>query len=127
MRKLLLLMLAVFMLSACKTTTKVVEVPMEVVKKEYIHDTRVDSVYIRDSIDRWLKGDTLYITKYYIKYRYVNKVDTLIRTDSIPKIVTVEKKVEVNHIYWWQKSLMWLGGIATLLILAFIAYKIKIK
>lgn len=120
-------MLAVFMLSACKTTTRVVEVPVEVVKKEYIHDTRVDSVYIRDSIDRWLKGDTLYITKYYTKYKYVNKVDTLIRTDSIPKIVTVEKKVEVNHIYWWQKSLMWLGGIATLLILAFIAYKIKIK
>lgn len=46
-------MLAILMLSACKTTTKIVEVPVEVVKKEYIHDTKIDSVYIRDSVDRW--------------------------------------------------------------------------
>ena len=32
------------MLSACKTATKIVEVPVEVVKKEYIHDTKIDSV-----------------------------------------------------------------------------------
>ena len=57
------------MLSACKTTTKIVEVPVEVIKKEYIHNTKIDSVYIKDSIDRWQKGDTLLITKYYTKYK----------------------------------------------------------
>ena len=45
-------MLIILMLPACKTTTKNVEVPVEVIKKEYIHDTKIDSVYIRDSIDR---------------------------------------------------------------------------
>ena len=46
-------MLAILMLSACRTSTKIVEVPVEVVKKEYIHDNKIDSVYIRDSVDRW--------------------------------------------------------------------------
>ena len=114
-------MLAILMLSACKTTTKIVEVPVEVVKKEYIHDTKIDSVYIRDSVDRWQKGDTLYITKWHTKFKYINKVDT------IPKIIstTIEKKVEVNHIYWWQKTLMWVGGILSACIIISLIHKLK--
>ena len=118
-------MLAILMLSACKTTTKIVEVPVEVVKKEYIHNTKIDSVYIRDSIDRWQKGDTLFITKYSTKYKYLNRVDTVLKVDTIPKIVSVEKTVEVNHIYWWQKLLMWLGGITIVLLIIVITYRVK--
>ena len=125
MKKLVFIMLAILMLSACRTTTKIVEVPVEVIKKEYIHDTKIDSVYIRDSVDRWQKGDTLYITKWHTKFKYINKVDTIVKTDSIPKIVSVEKKVEVNHIYWWQKLLMWLGGITIVLLIIVITYRVK--
>ena len=125
MKRLVFIMLAILMLSACKTSTKIVEVPIEVVKKEYIHDTKIDSVYIRDSVDRWQKGDTLYITKWHTKFKYINKVDTIVKTDSIPKIVPVEKKVEVNHIYWWQKLLMWLGGITIILLIIVITYRVK--
>ena len=122
-------MLTILMLSSCKTTTKLVEVPVEVIKKEYIHDTRIDSVLVRDSIDRWHSGDTTYIYKEHTKYKYIFKKDTLIKTDTIPKIITVtkESKVEVNHIYWWQKTLMWLGGILVLLLIAYTIYKTKIK
>lgn len=131
MRNILLIIASFLLLVSCKTVTKTVEVPVEVevIKKEYIHDTRIDSVYIRDSIDRWLAGDTVYIAKYSTKYKYVNKTDTVIKNDTIPKIVTVttEKQVEVNHIYWWQKFLMWLGGILTLLLAGFIIYKVKFK
>ena len=125
MKKLVFIMLAILMISACKTTTKIVEVPVEVVKKEYIHDTKIDSVYIRDSVDRWQKGDTLYITKWHTKFKYINKVDTIVKTDSIPKIVSVVKEVEVNHIYWYQKLLMWLGGITIVLLIIVITYKVK--
>ena len=125
MKKLVFIMLAILMLSACKTTTKIVEVPVEVVKKEYIHDTKIDSVYIRDSVDRWQKGDTLYITKWHTKFKYINKVDTIVKTDSIPKIVPVVKEVEVNHIYWYQKLLMWLGGITIILLIIVITYRVK--
>lgn len=125
MKKLVFIMLAILMLSACKTTTKIVEVPVEVVKKEYIYDTKIDSVYIRDSVDRWQKGDTLYITKWHTKFKYINKIDTIVKTDSIPKIVSVVKEVEVNHIYWYQKLLMWLGGITIVLLIIVIAYRVK--
>ena len=125
MKKLVFIMLAILMLSACKTTTKIVEVPVEVVKKEYIYDTKIDSVYIRDSVDRWQKGDTLYITKWHTKFKYINKVDTIVKTDSIPKIVSVVKEVEVNHIYWYQKLLMWLGGITIVLLIIVITYRVK--
>ena len=125
MKKLVFIMLAILMLSACRTSTKIVEVPVEVVKKEYIHDTKIDSVYIRDSVDRWQKGDTLYITKWHTKFKYINKVDTIVKTDSIPKIVPVVKEVEVNHIYWYQKLLMWLGGITIVLLIIVITYKVK--
>ena len=125
MKKLVFVILTILMLSACRTTTRIVEVPVEVIKKEYIYDTKIDSVYIRDSVDRWQKGDTLYITKWHTKFKYINKIDTLIKTDSIPKIVSVEKKVEVNHIYWYQKLLMWLGGITIILLITVKTYRVK--
>lgn len=111
------ILLFVLFISSCKTPTKIVEVPIETIKKEYITNIKIDSIYIKDSIDRWQKGDTLYITKWYTKFKYINKVDTIIKTDSIPKIITVEKKVEVNHIYWWQNTLMWAGGILSICII----------
>ena len=133
MKKLVFIVIVILLFSACKTITKTIEVPVEipveVVKKEYIHDTKIDSIYIRDSIDRWQKGDTLFITKYSTKYKYLNRVDTILKVDTIPKIIstTIEKKVEVNHIYWYQKTLMWLGGIAVILLIVVITYKVKKK
>ena len=128
MKKLILIVIAILLFSACRTITKTIEVPVEipveVVKKEYIHDTKIDSIYIRDSIDRWQKGDTLYITKWHTKFKYINKVDTIVKTDSIPKIVPVVKEVEVNHIYWWQKSLMYIGVLVVIILLSIIGFKL---
>lgn len=133
MKKLVFIVITILLFSACRTITKTIEVPVEipveVVKKEYIHDTKIDSIYIRDSIDRWQKGDTLFITKYSTKYKYLNRVDTVLKVDTIPKIIstTIEKKVEVNHIYWYQKLLMWLGGITIIILIIVIIYRMKNK
>lgn len=128
MKKLVFIVITILLFSACRTITKTIEVPVEipveVVKKEYIYDTKIDSVYIRDSVDRWQKGDTLYITKWYTKFKYINKVDTIVKTDSIPKIVPVVKEVEVNHIYWWQKSLMYIGVLVVIILLSIIGFKL---
>lgn len=128
MKKLVFIVITILLFSACRTITKTIEVPVEipveVVKKEYIHDTKIDSIYIRDSIDRWQKGDTLYITKWHTKLKYINKVDTIVKTDSIPKIVPVVKEVEVNHIYWWQKSLMYIGVLVVIILLSIIGFKL---
>ena len=72
MRNLILITLTILTLFSCKTSTKIVEVPVEVIKKEYVYNTKIDSIYIRDSIDRWQKGDTLYITKWHTKLQHLN-------------------------------------------------------
>ena len=65
-------LLLIMIISSCKTATKVVEIPVETIKKEYINSIKIDSVYVRDSIDRWQKGDTLYITKWHTKLQHLN-------------------------------------------------------
>lgn len=128
----LLCVLVLYFITSCKSNKEIikyVEIPVETIKTEYIHDIKVDSIYVRDSIDRYLKGDTLYIYKEKLQYRYIYNVDTIVKNDTIPKIITTKEieQVEVNHIYKWQKLLMWLGGLWTLLIVGFIVYKVKIK
>lgn len=129
MRKLLFIIPILILLASCAAQKQIIEVPVETVKTEYIHDTKIDSVYVRDSIDRWREGDTVFIYKEHTKYKYLNKTDTIVRVNSIPKIIKVEtvKEVEVNHIKWYQKTLMWIGGIMSLILTGYIIYKVKLK
>lgn len=129
MRKLLFIIPILILLASCAAQKQIIEVPVETVKTEYIHDTKIDSVYVRDSIDRWREGDTVFIYKEHTKYKYLNKTDTIVRVDSIPKIIKVEtvKEVEVNHIKWYQKTLMWIGGIMSLILTGYIIYEVKLK
>lgn len=125
MRKLLaVIAISIFIMCSCSTTKLV---PVEKVITEYIHNKKVDSVFERDSVDRWLNGDTLYIYKEHTKFKYINNTDTVYKTDTITKVVKVDvvREVEVNHIHWYQKALMWAGGIAILLLAGGIIYKIK--
>lgn len=117
------------LLLSCHPQKQIIEVPVETIKTEYIHNTRVDSVYMRDSIDRWMNGDTVFIYKERTKYKYLNKTDTVIKTDTIPKIIKEEviKEVEVNRLKWYQETLMWIGGVLTLLIAGYIIIKLKFK
>ena len=127
MKKILSLIILIYFIVSCSTVAKTVQIPVETVKTEYIYNIKYDSIYIRDSIDRWYKGDTIYIYKEHTKYKYINHTDTIIKIDTVPKIITItqEKVVEVNHIYWWQKLLMWLGGISLMIIILYIVYKMK--
>ena len=107
MKGIILILLLCFTL-AC-TTTKIVEVPVETTKTEYLHTIQYDSIYIRDSIDRYTKGDTVFIFKQNTQYKYKTKIDTIIQRDSIPVPITVETIKEVNVLTWYQKVLMYLG------------------
>lgn len=121
----LLIVLCAFLLSCSSTRT--IEVPVETIKKEYIYDTRIDSIIIRDSIDRWYRNDTVYIYKERVRFKYKTRLDTIIRTDTIPKILTVEKEVKVNNIYWYQKLLMWIGSLSLALLISYLYRKFKLK
>lgn len=124
MRELLIAILIFFCVSC--TTTKYVDrpVPVETVRTEYINQLYRDSVFVHDSIDRYISGDTVYQYKYKYIYKYLNRTDTVVKTDSIEvpvEVKTVEIK-EVNKLRWYQTTLMWVGGLS-LLILSFILGK----
>lgn len=119
----LLIAILIFIFASC-TTTKYIDrpIPVETVRTEYINQLYRDSIFIHDSIDRYISGDTVYQYKYKYIYKYLNRTDTLVKTDSIEvpvKIKTTEIK-EVNKIKWYQSILMGLGG----LFIIFLSFKL---
>lgn len=135
--KRLILFLAICLLVSCRTS-RTIQTPIVVDKthtesviKETVDTSNInDSIFIKDSIYIKEKGDTIYCYKtsteykYKTKYQYINKIDTLVVRDSIPVIKEIKTQVAVNHLYWWQQSLMWCGGIALLLLSCFIFIKV---
>ena len=94
---------------SCKTTTKVVEIPVETIKTEYIEQIKYDSIYHKDSIYIMQKGDTIYNNKVQYLYKYKYLRDTINVTDTIPTIVTVKDTQYINKLYTWQKLLITVG------------------
>lgn len=116
----LLAILSVF--TGCKTKT--VLVPVEKVKIEYRDRLRIDSVYNRDTVNIYERGDTVYL--HTIKWRERFRFDTVsvVRTDSIP--YPVEVVTEVNKLTKWQRWRLNALNILALIIVAYIAIKIRL-
>lgn len=106
MRKLLCIFLLTAVICSC---TSVKYVPVETVRTEYkTRDSiRHDSIYQRDSVFYLIKGDTVYKyrEKYLYKYLFINKTDTILKTDSIQVPYLVEKKLTR-----WESAKIELGG-----------------
>ena len=111
---LILSVLTILLLSSCRTQY----VPTEAIKTEYrVRDSiRHDSVYQRDSVYIIDRGDTVYKYKdrYLYKYLYLNRTDTVIKTDSIQVPYPVEKQLTR-----WQKIKIELGGWSFGIIISF--------
>ena len=125
-RNLIIFLFISILLYSC-ATTRIQEVPVETIRTEYITNNIIDSIYIRDSIDRWQKGDTIFIYKEKIQYKLKYRTDTIIKIDTIPQIVSVTKEVKVNYTNWFQKTLMAIGGGCILIIIMYLIYKTKFR
>lgn len=121
----LLIVAILFIVQSCRTVTQVKEIPIETIKTEYKDKVIQDSIYFRDSILILQKGDTIYSTQ--VKYRYVykNRIDTIIKVDTIPNIVTITNTEVQNKLYNWQKILIVIGLITTLLLISYIVKYLK--
>ena len=142
MRKLWLFLTVILAITSCRTVKYIdravvdsteIAVPITNTKIEYRDRFLYDSIYIHDSIFTLIKNDTVYISKNKETNRLINKTDTIIKTDTIKVPVEITKTVtktetcvnEVNKLYWWQKILISIGGIAFVLIIIYIVLKIK--
>lgn len=117
-------LLILILLISC-TTTKTIEVPVEVVKKEYIDKVQHDSIYINTSTEISTRNDTVFQTKIQYKYKYKYLKDTICIRDTIPKIVTVREVEYINKLTQTQKTFYWIGIIVSIIFIPILFYKIK--
>ena len=130
MNKLGIIIAMVLVLSGCKTRTVVVTVPKVRTDTLIITKSQRDSIWLHDSVyvSEKTENDTVWleVKKWHTKYIETRTRDTIyIAThDTIPQPYPVEviKKVE-RDLTWWQKTKMWVGGIAMLLLLAWFVWQ----
>lgn len=121
-----------FLLVGCKAKEIVVEKPVIVEHTSESHRVDIvrDTIIQKDSTITLIKGDTLIIEKWHHVASVSNMMVADTVRDSIPKVVTVTK-TEIKEVEkplgWWQKTLMWAGGIGLLAIALFLAFKIWIR
>lgn len=130
----LIVLLLLLLLLCCSCTKRVYETQY-VEKPVYLHDTLRSTIYshdttiVKDSIYFAINGDTIVRERYNTIERIKVAHDTIMRFVEKPVEVVreknVEKQVEVNRIYWWQKLLMWMGGIGVFVIGILIYSKLR--
>ena len=101
--------LMLMLLQGCKTKQIVVPEYHCVIVNHHDTLTRHDSIYQREFVDRYIKGDTIYLTRTKVDYRYRTLFRTRwrdsLRVDSITKIKEVPAKLTR-----WQKVKQDIGG-----------------
>ena len=121
----LIVLLLLLLLLCCSCTKRVYETQY-VEQPVYLHDTLRSTIYshdttiVKDSVFFAIKGDTIVRERYNTIERIKVAHDTIMRFVEKPVEVVreknVEKQVEVNRIYLWQKALMLMGGLGLVVI-----------
>ena len=102
MRELARIITFIFLATILYSCKSIQYVPVETMKRDttYLSQTKIDSIYHRDSIYVERKGDTVYLSKYKYLYKYIEKHDTLWRE----KVDTVRVAYPVEaQLTKWQK------------------------
>ena len=130
-----LIVLILLLLLLCCSCTKRVYETQYIEQPVYLHDTLRSTIYshdttiVKDSVFFAVKGDTIVRERYNTKWQIKVAHDTIMRFVEKPVEVVstneVCKQVEVNRIYWWQKALMWMGGIGVVVVGIFIYSKLR--
>ena len=102
MRELARIITLIFLATILYSCKSIQYVPVETTKRDttYLSQTKIGSIYHRDSIYVERKGDTVYLSKYKYLYKYIEKHDTLWRekVDTIQIAYPVEAQLTK-----WQK------------------------
>lgn len=121
MKKLITVILILIVICLLTSCGQIKYVPVESVRIEYkTRDSiKYDSIYKRDSIHVIVKGDTVtvYKDKYLYKYKFINRTDTVLITDTIKEPYPVEKRLSK-----WQEWKIKLGDYMLILIIVAIIF-----
>ncbi|MBR2607100.1 MAG: hypothetical protein IKC70_04130 [Bacteroidaceae bacterium] len=108
MMRLFVVFLFALLVGGCTSTRYV---PVETVRVDSVFIAKVvrDSIYERDSVFVETKADTVFkqCLKYVYRDRIVRDTVSVVRCDTVAKIVEVEKRLS-----FWQQKKLELGGAA---------------
>jgi len=117
-------LVGLFLLSGCKSNVQYI--PVESVKTEYRDKLIRDSIYLKELVRIYQRGDTIF--KDSIVYKYKDKLvkDTINITDTIRVPYPVKGDIiEVNKLKWYQEASVWFTSIALILITLFLLMKYR--
>ena len=119
----LILLVAVLLLAACKSTRHTATHDTIYVNTERVeYQWRHDSIYLDRWHDRWVMGDTVYLRDSVVHYRWHTKIDTLALHDSIyvskSDTTTVEVKKPLSGFVKGQIAGFWVLLFCVLLAVA---------
>lgn len=111
--------LILFFATGCRSVQPVI---VERIKIEYRDRLRVDSIYNRDTVQIYVRNDTIF--KDIIKWRERFRLDTVsvVKIDSIPYHVEVIR--EVNKLTKWQRWRLTLLNVIGGLTVVYIAFRV---
>ena len=119
MRNLLFVLVLLFFVSCTKT----LYVPVENTKIEYqdkIIESR-DSIYLKDSVIIFIKGDTVFKDRYKTKLVYKERIDTFtyIKVDTISKPVIIEKEKKIGFV---QQTINYISYFALIILIGILIF-----
>ena len=119
MRNLLFVLVLLFFVSCTKT----LYVPVENTKIEYqdkIVESR-DSIYLKDSVIIFIKGDTVFKDRYKTKLVYKERIDTFtyIKVDTISKPVIIEKEKKISFV---QQTINYISYFALIILIGILIF-----
>ena len=116
-------------LTGCRTQKETVTEYVYLERRDTVSEIRwrIDSIHARDSIVTLIKGDTVRIERWHTQYRERLRVDTVEKAvvETVYETKTETQVQEVNRLAWWQKWLMWIGGIAIIAAAAMTAFRLR--
>ena len=123
--------LTILLASAICSCRTVKYVPVETVRTDTVYSnySRMDSIFVRDSVYINQKGDTVTEYRYKYVYKYKDRIDTLYISsrDTVSVPYPVEKELTA-----WQQTKVNYGGWAMVIVFVFVlvvvgkmVYKLK--
>ena len=117
--KLFLIFTILASFSSCRTVRVVEQVPVHVHDTLRLTQTLRDSIYIDHFREVTKKNDTIYVTDSIAVVKHHFTTDTAYRYIERPVTVAKIETVEVEKpLRWWQKTLMYTGVAAFVILLA---------
>lgn len=117
--KLFLIFTILASFSSCRTVRVVEQVPVHVHDTLRLTQTLRDSIYIDHFREVTKKNDTIYVTDSIAVVKHHFTTDTAYCYIERPVTVTHTEQVEVEKpLRWWQKTLMYTGVAAFVILLA---------